>query len=85
MCDGMGGENAGDVASELAIEIIFDRILAGYRQNSENNTIRNLLVSAVSAANAVIYDMAKKDDKKVGMGTTCVAAIITSKMMYVVN
>lgn len=85
LCDGMGGQNAGSEASELAVNIIFDRIILGYRTNSEKNSIRNLLVSAVSAANAVIFDIAEQDSSKIGMGTTCVAALVTEKTAHFVN
>ena len=85
LCDGMGGQNAGSEASELAVNIIYERIVAGYRPDSDFNSIRNLLISAVCAANAVIFDVAEKDSRKVGMGTTCVAVLTDKNMAHFVN
>ena len=85
LCDGMGGQNAGSEASELAVNIIYDRIIEGYREDFDTNSIRNLLISSVAAANAVIFDIAKNDNSKVGMGTTCVAMLATKNSAYLVN
>ena len=85
LCDGMGGQNAGSEASELAVNIVYDRIVSGFREDADSNSIRNLLISAVCAANAVIFDMAEKDISKVGMGTTCVAVLVTKNFAHFVN
>ena len=58
VCDGMGGENAGSEASEKAINVIFDRVTKVFRRDYDNNSLKNLLLSAVTTANAVIYDVA---------------------------
>lgn len=85
LCDGMGGENAGSVASELAVNIIFDRIETALRPNADENSIRNLLISAACAANAVVYSDAQKNKTKIGMGTTCVIALVTTKLAHILN
>jgi len=85
LCDGMGGEKAGSRASQLAVDIIADRIKRGFRNDVTRNSIRNLLITSVIAANSVVYDEAVSDDNKRGMGTTCVAAIVHSERAYIVN
>lgn len=85
LCDGMGGENSGSLASSLAVETVFERINSGYREDFDSNSIRNLLFSSVSAANAVVYENAQTDNKNVGMGTTCVSVICDEQTAYVVN
>ncbi|MCL2036229.1 MAG: Stp1/IreP family PP2C-type Ser/Thr phosphatase [Oscillospiraceae bacterium] len=91
LCDGMGGENAGSRASQLTVEAVSERFKRGFRecQTDEDgvnrNMIRNLMVSAVSAANSMVYDEASSDKNKYGMGTTCVAAIVHSDTAYIVN
>lgn len=85
LCDGMGGENAGSEASELAVNIIFERIEAGYRPNADENSVRNLLISAAFAANALVYGDAQRNKTKIGMGTTCVIALVTSRLAHILN
>ncbi|MBR1591448.1 MAG: Stp1/IreP family PP2C-type Ser/Thr phosphatase [Ruminococcus sp.] len=85
VCDGMGGERAGREASTLAMEEFFQRFSAGYTENMEDEEIRRLLVSSVSAANSVIYTRAKMDLRNFGMGTTCVAAFVTDKSAFIAN
>lgn len=85
LCDGMGGENAGSCASEMTIELMADRIKKGFRPNASRNVIRNLLITSVTAANSMVYDKARKDETKKGMGTTCVAAIVYNERAYIIN
>lgn len=85
VCDGMGGEKAGSVASDVAINIISQRILSGFRENIDGNSIRNLLISALVTANSSVFELANSDPEKKGMGTTCVAAIVYNERAYIVN
>lgn len=85
VCDGMGGENAGSEASSNAIRVLSDIISRGYRSGADENSIRNLLISAVNTANAVIYDLASSNEEMSGMGTTCVAAIFCENNAHIIN
>lgn len=85
VCDGMGGQNAGGEASSKASQIIFDRITKVFRSDFDTKSIRNLLISSVVTANSVIYDMALSSSELVGMGTTCVIALISNNILYAVN
>ncbi len=85
VCDGMGGERAGKEASAVAVEEFFQRFSAGYSESLNDEEIRKLLISSVSAANSVIYTRARFDFKNFGMGTTCVAAFINSKSAFIIN
>jgi protein phosphatase len=85
VCDGMGGANGGNVASAIAIKVISDRIVGLYREGMASNSIRNLLESAISAANIEIYDMAMADLNLRGMGTTVVAAIVTDDQLFIAH
>jgi len=81
----MGGENAGGEASEVAINIIFDRIISGFRNQAENNSIRNLIMTSINAANSVVFEKSISEDNKFGMGTTCVCGIIKNNIAYIAN
>ncbi|MDR2532852.1 MAG: Stp1/IreP family PP2C-type Ser/Thr phosphatase [Oscillospiraceae bacterium] len=85
LCDGMGGENAGSFASETTVNFISERIKRGWRPEFNRNSIRNLLITSVTAANNLVFDLAEFDLTMLGMGTTCVSAIADSERAYIVN
>lgn len=69
VADGMGGHNAGEVASLQACRIIEEAIL-----NSEGN-IEDILKSAVEKANREIFIRAAENESMRGMGTTIDACV----------
>ena len=62
VCDGMGGHNAGDVASSMASRTIADRLTGDADQAT--------IASALQAANKALFDAAAAEPRHVGMGTT---------------
>lgn len=76
VCDGMGGANAGNIASESAVKLISQYVLNSYRTSMDNNSVISMLCNAIQSANIEIYDMAIKDDSLRGMGTTAVVVIV---------
>lgn len=84
LCDGMGGESRGGLASRLTVETMSKRIKEAFGENLSGNSIRNLLVTAVVAANSVVRDIPKETENEI-IGTTCVAAIVFNKTAYIVN
>lgn len=85
VCDGMGGERAGQQASRIAIREFFARFHEGYSPGIETIGARHLMTASISAANSVIYTTARMNYQNFGMGTTCVAAYVDDKYIYVVN
>lgn len=85
VCDGMGGAQSGEVASSIAVENVYKRIVDNYRSDSNSNSIRNLMLTAVHAANTIVNEKSKEDIDKNGMGTTCVAALVDGRHCYIVN
>jgi len=75
VADGMGGHNAGEVASKMAVEIIGEEY---FKQNGDNNKER-ILSKAFNTANKKIFDLASVNDGYRGMGTTCTALVIAGK------
>jgi serine/threonine protein phosphatase PrpC len=71
VCDGMGGENAGEVASALAIEVISSRMASVARDMDGVAALR----AAVDHANELVVAAADEPGRK-GMGTTVVAVLI---------
>ena len=76
VCDGMGGANAGNVASETAVKIISEYVLRSYRTAMDSFEIEKMLKNAIESANIEVYSMAQKDENLSGMGTTAVIALI---------
>jgi protein phosphatase len=70
VADGMGGHNAGEVASALAVKVI--------REVCQGGPLRTeaLLTQAVQLANERILEAAAKHPAQSGMGTTVVAVLI---------
>lgn len=84
LCDGMGGESEGGLASRIAVDIISARIKENFNEMMNRNSIRNLLITAVAAANSMVWDTARHRIHEV-MGTTCVVAVLCGGTAYIVN
>lgn len=76
VCDGMGGANAGNVASDKTVKSVTSFIMKSYQPSMKPENIATLLQSAVSRANIEVYDMSVKNPDLSGMGTTVVAAVV---------
>ena len=72
VADGMGGAQAGEVASRVAVEA-FERGLADI---DATTSAEQLLAERVLEANARIHEMSQSDQDRAGMGTTITAALV---------
>lgn len=70
VADGLGGHQAGEVASALAIET-----LQSLDQTSIGEAVKRL-EETVLRANRLVYEESKRDPEKAGMGTTITAIIV---------
>ena len=83
LADGMGGYNAGEVASEIAVQTITELAAEGATREDRNDRdpasglMRQTIVlrDAVSRANKIIFQTAQSQTHCEGMGTTLVAAM----------
>ncbi len=76
VCDGMGGANAGDIASQTAVKTISEYIINSYRRKITIQDFVKILRNALLSANITLYDMAKNQEGLKGMGTTAVVAVV---------
>lgn len=83
VCDGMGGEKAGDVASTAAIEIVDRSLKRGLAPGMGANSVRSLILSSVSAANAVVFEQAQRSAAYSGMGTTLALALVSEGTLHI--
>ena len=84
VCDGMGGANAGDIASQMAVGT-FRAHLQELKDIEGPPPAGDLLLAAAEDANRVVYLKAETDPDCVGMGTTLVGLILQDKDLWVVN
>lgn len=85
VCDGMGGANAGNVASETAVKAISEYVLHSYRFDMDSFEIAKMLKNAIVSANIEIYEMSLKNPDLKGMGTTVVAVLVKDDKAVVIN
>ncbi|MCB2307995.1 Stp1/IreP family PP2C-type Ser/Thr phosphatase [Clostridium estertheticum] len=81
VADGMGGHNAGEVASDIAIKVIMEYI----KNNHKGRELKKVLSEGIKSANKEIYDMASQNDSLKGMGTTITICIRKQNEMVVAN
>jgi protein phosphatase len=94
VADGMGGHNAGEVASRLAVDAIHAFIADSasmrditwpFGYDASASTELNRLTTAVRLANLRVFGEASRAPELQGMGTTVVAVLITGKRVAIAN
>ncbi len=83
LADGMGGENAGEVASEVAVFSIDQFLKKNLFLNLEENQIKKILEDSILQAHNNIIQEAVLSPSRQGMGTTIVLACIINKKLYI--
>ena len=81
VADGMGGHNAGEVASDLATKMIIEYI----KNNHQDLDMKEVLSEGIKSANKKIYDIASESDDLKGMGTTVTICFKKQSKMVVAN
>lgn len=84
LADGMGGHNAGEVASQSAVKFIAEE-MQKLLSDEEEKEVPGRLSKIVSEANEKLYKMSKENRIHSGMGTTAVVAFICDKVAYIAN
>ena len=85
VCDGMGGANAGNVASEIAINAFSEELKNALKPEMSITYMKNVAIAAVTEANARVYEKSNESKNFSGMGTTLVGALIDGSKAVIVN
>lgn len=85
VCDGMGGQAGGDIASNKAIEFISNNLKSNLKEGMKNNSVRYLLESSIATANSIIFDISNETQELKGMGTTIVLAVINNNTLHIAH
>ena len=94
VCDGMGGGNAGEIASALAVEAIHAHLAEAARHaglpligpcDATVSAPANRLASAIRAANDVVHHESWNSPDYAGMGTTVVAALLHEEVLAIAH
>jgi len=78
LADGMGGYNAGEVASQMACEFVCGELVRWLQQASQSATdvdVRRAMDICVDNANRAIFNAANSNADYAGMGTTLVLSV----------
>lgn len=81
IADGMGGHNAGEVASKMAV----DNILKFIKENIDKYPISEIIIEAFKKSNSIVYEYSSKNATMHGMGTTVAACLIANNLLHIAN
>jgi protein phosphatase len=79
VADGMGGAQAGEVASNMAVSVLEEGL------GEEPGTIEERLVERVREANTRIHQQSRSDERRAGMGTTLTAVYVIDEEIVVAH
>lgn len=80
VADGMGGHQAGDLASRICVNEVSAQIAM-----TETRTPVSAFEEAVAAANTKVYQRSQENVALAGMGTTLVGAMVDGDTAYIIN
>lgn len=85
VADGMGGHNAGEVASKMAAELIKSGIMDGFYPDMDYMEFSELVRRVFVEVNEEIYRKSRVSLSNAGMGTTATAAFVYNGKLITAN
>lgn len=81
VADGIGGHNAGEIASQKSIEFFVEYI----KQSKEKHEILDNLIEAMNYSNSKIFNLGKEIKEYQNMGTTLLAVTIKNEKIFIAH
>lgn len=85
VCDGMGGQNGGHIASDMTCRIVSSKLTEHADRISAREDIRGLMVDVISEANMEVFKKSNMEPGCKGMGTTIVLAVIAGTKAHIAH
>ncbi|MDR2817636.1 MAG: Stp1/IreP family PP2C-type Ser/Thr phosphatase [Oscillospiraceae bacterium] len=85
VCDGLGGENAGEVASKTAVDCVSAFMKEHLTSSLEHMEIKKTVIESVERANEAVLKKASEDERFFGMSTTIVSLIFFGGLLHIAN
>lgn len=88
LCDGMGGHNAGEVASNQTVQSLVEGLtnyLASRTDDPDLEGLREHLKLLIAQQNKALFDQAQTDDRLAGMGCTLVVVCVLKSLALIAN
>ena len=88
LCDGMGGHNAGEVASSQTVQSLvkgLSRYLESNTDKAELDAVRDHLKVLIAQQNKALFDQAQADSRLQGMGCTLVVVCVLKSQALIAN
>lgn len=92
VCDGVGGNAKGEVASAESVDLVLTWVKRGQKtlqaflanpSEENSNTVRRLLENAVQNACYMVFGMGQQDPRSKGMSSTLSSLLIAGNMAYI--
>ena len=83
IADGMGGHNAGEVASKAAVDFLSGKINSVVEQAADDEEVSGRLKDLLQEANEAVLGKSLERPSNSGMGTTLTAAVLYEGKMFI--
>ncbi len=86
VCDGMGGQNGGDIASKMAKELLHKKIYEALNVSVERITsdyVKEVVSNCLEEVNISIFEKSESCSSYKGMGTTCATVVLVKDSLFV--
>lgn len=84
VCDGMGGANAGDVASKMCVDSVYAQFMSD-EIASDLKSLKEWMIKALRQANMDVLQASMDHPNYYGMGTTAVLALCSKNYKIIAN
>jgi protein phosphatase len=85
IADGVGGPNSGEIASNLAVELMKECVLSNRPDQLEESELTGFFSRCLQNVNDEIYDKAMSVKENTGMATTAVMMLLRNNKAFIAN